>query len=786
MSTRSCEACGTANQPQAVFCMTCGSPLDATVSTSSTSVTGLLTTGQLLDGRYRILTQVGRGGFAAVYKAEDMQLRRQVAVKEMSQSGLSPKERGQAIEDFKREARLLANLMHPHLPHIYDHFMEGGHWYLIMDFIEGETLEDYVLRQPGQRLSLKDTLAIGLELCSVLDYLHHCQPPIIFRDLKPANIMCTPAKQLYLIDFGIARHFKPGQIKDTVPFGSPGYAAPEQYGKSQTTPRSDIYSLGVLLHYLLSGEDPSEKPFFLSPLHLYGSPELAELEDLIRHMIQLDPEKRPASIAEVQARLQAITTSRPEKRIFTLPEAKTAFPEQASERSHPGQEQVLQPPEPPAAGQERRVQPPENPSRRKMLIGGLITGAALTTGIATFFVLHSADHSVTTVPVLSPQTPAAQPTSVAPASPFADVMFGFDAQHTGFNPHEHMLNATNVSRLADLWTLQQLDTDFLFSPIVSGNTVYFGSYKGRVYAYDAGSGNARWVSEEYKTTSSDSRSTPAVVNGLVYTCLREVGVYAFDANTGQRRWFSPTTDALGSSPIVAHGLVYVAGYTHVYAFDAATGNLRWTSSPTGTSFSTSPAVANGIVYVCTSGNGAGTGQIAAFDAMSGQLRWLSQPISGGVDANGSPTVAYGLVYIGAPGGLAAFDAQKGYLRWRASPFKNFTTGSTAVVANDLVYLSIDPVYAFDAMTGKIRWISNTSGSYNGNTPQIANGVLYVSGVSTSQTWIYAIDATTGRLLWTSPVMSGQSFNTPAVSNGKLYYVHAEYVNHQMYAFHLPD
>src|SRR5438876_3995810 len=108
---------------------------------------------------------------------------------------------------------------------------------------------------------MEEALDAGMQLCSVLGYLHACQPPIIFRDLKPANIMRTAESNLYLIDFGIARHFKPGQARDTVAFGSPGYAAPEQYGQAQTTPRSDIYSLGAILHQLLSGNDPSVAPF---------------------------------------------------------------------------------------------------------------------------------------------------------------------------------------------------------------------------------------------------------------------------------------------------------------------------------------------------------------------------------------------------------------------------------------------------------------------------------------------------------------------------------------------
>src|ERR1019366_2323410 len=136
-------------------------------------------------------------------------------------------------------------------------------------------------------------LEIGIQLCSVLDYLHTRQPPIIFRDLKPTNIMRTWHGQLYLIDFGIARHFKPGQAKDTIPFGSPGYAAPEQYGKAQTSSLSDIYSLGTLLHYLLSGIDPTNNPLTFSPLHLTNLAGGTELEDLVMSMISLQPARRP-------------------------------------------------------------------------------------------------------------------------------------------------------------------------------------------------------------------------------------------------------------------------------------------------------------------------------------------------------------------------------------------------------------------------------------------------------------------------------------------------------------
>ncbi len=122
-----------------------------------------------------------------------------------------------------------------------------------MDWIDGESLDEYYQRSSAissrAGLPFEEVLDIGLQLCKVLDYLHTRKPPIIFRDLKPGNIMRTRTGDLYLIDFGIARRFVPGKRKDTIPLGSPGYAAPEQYGTAQTTPRSDLYSLGVLLYY---------------------------------------------------------------------------------------------------------------------------------------------------------------------------------------------------------------------------------------------------------------------------------------------------------------------------------------------------------------------------------------------------------------------------------------------------------------------------------------------------------------------------------------------------------
>src|SRR5258708_9457382 len=174
-----------------------------------------------------------------------------------------------------------------------------------MDIIEGETLENYV-DKVVRCSSVEDALEIGLQLCTVLDYLHTHQPPLIFRDIKPANIMRTADNHVYLIDFGIARHFKPGKAKDTIPLGSRGYAAPEQYGKAQTTPQSDIYGLGATLHQLLTGNDPSLTLFHFEPVRLSKLPISAQLNSLLTQMVEMQLSKRPASMAIVKQELQRL------------------------------------------------------------------------------------------------------------------------------------------------------------------------------------------------------------------------------------------------------------------------------------------------------------------------------------------------------------------------------------------------------------------------------------------------------------------------------------------------
>ncbi len=317
-----CESCGAANEAVSEKCFVCQKPVVnteelETVTTQSSADTeqGMPT---LLEGRYQILKEVGTGGFGAVYKAVDTKFdNRTVAIKEIRLQGLKPNEIIDATDTFNREVNILSDLRHPNLPRVYNHFTAPEHWYLVMDFIEGQTLETY-LDVRGGRLPLDEVFTLGTQICTVLEYLHTRQPAIIFRDLKPTNIMITSSKQIYLIDFGAARFFKAGRTKDTIAFGSPGYAAPEQYGKAQTTSRSDLYSLGATLHEALSGKDPAEDPFHFTPIQGTGQTIPPDLEALILRMVDMDMSKRPTSAAAVKAELWRISMQHTH-RLYALP-----------------------------------------------------------------------------------------------------------------------------------------------------------------------------------------------------------------------------------------------------------------------------------------------------------------------------------------------------------------------------------------------------------------------------------------------------------------------------------
>jgi len=255
----------------------------------------MLRPGDLLLNRYQIIDMIDRGGMATVYLAVDGRLGdHRVAIKGMDPNALPESDQEWAVTAFRQEAQVLAQLNHRGIADVTDFFEESGYWYLVMEYVEGESLQKAIERV--DRFDEGQVLAWAGQLVDMLNYLHHRNPPIIFRDLKPANVIVRRDGGLKLIDFGIARFFKPWKGHDTVQLGTPGYAAPEQYGQGQTDSRSDVYSLGVLLHQLLTGYNPSLTPLNLPPVQQLNPGISARAASAISQATQVRPEARFQSI----------------------------------------------------------------------------------------------------------------------------------------------------------------------------------------------------------------------------------------------------------------------------------------------------------------------------------------------------------------------------------------------------------------------------------------------------------------------------------------------------------
>lgn len=327
---KSCPYCGQQHRVTARFCPQTGQPLALAQSPSGAPLAGEAplplapalptvepatpapgTTGKLppqsiLNQRYIILQKIGQGGMAAVYQALDQQQPGRLwAIKEMSDAAIpNPADRAYAVQTFMQEAQLLQQLSHPNLPKVIDVFTAGEKHYLVMEYVPGQTLQA-MLEARGQPFSEQEVISWALQLCEVLKYLHGQKPPIIFRDLKPANIMITPEGTVKLIDFGIVRFFKPGKTKDTMALGTPGYAAPEAAG-GQTDERSDLYSLCVTLHQLLTLNDPGRTIFNLPPVRRLNPAVSPALAQVIERGVQNMREFRWPNAAELQQALASL------------------------------------------------------------------------------------------------------------------------------------------------------------------------------------------------------------------------------------------------------------------------------------------------------------------------------------------------------------------------------------------------------------------------------------------------------------------------------------------------
>lgn len=253
--------------------------------------------GQVIDDKYEILKLIGQGGMSRVYLAMDKRLNKQWAIKEIEKRA-KDKNNEIVIQSAIAEANLIKQLDHPAIVRIVDIIDNGDVIYIIEDYIEGETLSSVLETQGAQPQEL--VIEWAMQICEALEYLHTRKPPIIYRDMKPANVMIKPDGNIKVIDFGIAREYKDQSLADTVSLGTKGYAAPEQFGgKGQTDARTDVYCLGVTLHHLLTGQNPCEPPYEIYPIRHWNPQLSAGLEAIIQKCTQLNPDDRYQSCAEL-------------------------------------------------------------------------------------------------------------------------------------------------------------------------------------------------------------------------------------------------------------------------------------------------------------------------------------------------------------------------------------------------------------------------------------------------------------------------------------------------------
>lgn len=265
----------------------------------------MLQIGSLVDNKYKILSEVGHGGMSVVYLAINERANKTWAVKEVRKDGVCDFEA--VKQGLVVETDMLKKLNHPYLPSIIDVIDTEDSFLIVMDYIEGKSLQSVLKNGGAQPQDL--VIKWAIQLCDVLGYLHSREPAIIYRDMKPANVMLKPNGDITLIDFGTAREFKNRtMVEDTTCLGTRGYAAPEQFGgRGQTDPRTDIYCLGATMYHLITGHSPAEPPYEIKPLS-YWEPSFfgSGIEQIIIKCCQQDPERRYQSCAELMYDLENV------------------------------------------------------------------------------------------------------------------------------------------------------------------------------------------------------------------------------------------------------------------------------------------------------------------------------------------------------------------------------------------------------------------------------------------------------------------------------------------------
>lgn len=597
-----------------------------------------------LVDRYNIQEVIGIGGMGSVYRARDLHFPsvvKLVAVKEMINMAPDPLIRQTIMQNFEREANLLATLNHPAIPRIYDYFTLDDRAYLVLEFVLGKDLEAVITDTQGF-LSEDQVLSWAVQLCDVLSYLHAHKPdPIIFRDMKPSNIMINHNGDVVLVDFGIAKTFQTG-VKGTM-IGTEGYSPPEQY-RGEASQFADIYSLGATLHHALTRRDPRlEPPFSFGerPMKRINTNISTELEAVVNTALQYNPGDRFQSAVEMREAILAVA-----KKTGVLTRITTALPAQSN---------TIKPLWTFKCEDEVRGTP-------ALFQGNLYVGCydnnlySLSAADGQFQWKYPSDGGIVTRPTVFE----------------GNIIFGSE---------DASLHAISARTGKVVWTYLT-QGKIRSSPRIAEGHVFFGSDDDALHAVNLNTGRAIW-----KFQSADYiHSTPFVANDLIYFGSENGDFFALDFR-GTAKWRFQAKRSITSSPVATAQAVYFASLdSTLYALDAKNGFVVWRFR-LGKGSVSSPALADDYVFV-----GASDGYIYCIDARNAKEVWRFHTEN---QVSSSPVIYKDSLYCGSiDGALYCLEYRTGRLRWKFQTTGQIT-GSPCIF-DDVVYVgSTDhQVYAF--------------------------------------------------------------------------------------------
>jgi serine/threonine protein kinase len=594
-----------------------------------------LQAGVLLAKRYAIQEVVGLGGMGSVYRARDMHfpnVTKLVAVKEMINTAPDPLVRATIVQNFEREANLLATLDHQSIPRIYDYFTLESRSYLVLEFIHGKDMEG-IINDTNGFLSEEQVLSWAIELCDVLDYLHKHKPePIVFRDMKPSNVMINSNGELLLVDFGIAKPFQSG-IKGTM-IGTEGYSPPEQY-RGEATPAADIYSLGATIHHALTRRDPRlEPPFSFSerPLRRINPSVSQELEVIVNRALEYDPASRFASASEMKDALVSVA-----KKTGALvrmgPQPSLVKPE--------GIKPLW------SFKTEDEIRGTPTIHQGSLYIGSYDNNLyAMNATDGKFQWKYPTEGGIVSRPVVLD----------------GNIYFGSEDKTM------HVVSSRSGKVVWTYYTNGPIRS----SPRIAEGHIFIGSDDHYLHAVNLTTGRLAWRFE----AADPIRSTPFVMNELVYVGAESGDYYAVDFR-GVLKWRFHAKRAITSSTGGTPQALYFASVDGtLYALDPRNGWVIWRFRLGKPSIS-SPCIAEEYVFV-----GAADGFLYAVEAKTSKEAWRFRTEH---QVNGSPVIYKDSIYFGSvDGNLYCLEYRTGRLRWKFGT-EGAITG-TPLVYDDVVYV----------------------------------------------------------------------------------------------------